>query len=242
VTAAARSALVATAVAWLACAASPAEAARRNRVTLDPVGTWTCVVYGHPAFGDERIVLNFSMDGSARLAREQDDEISAWTTLSGWTVDDDTMTFTDSRSGRSFEADMSRATLGGRWRTPTLLGGWWCSAADFVAVPAIEQQKRTEVMPPLLPAVTSTPLYPLKAIREAKQGRAVTCFFVDANGSIVQPVLIELSDEVFRQPILNALSRSRYQSWNDDRVLRPGCRSFIFKLDDPLNVSVATTD
>jgi hypothetical protein len=55
---------------------------------------------------------------------------------------------------------------------------------------------------------------------------------VDANGYIVNPELIELSDEVFRQPILNALARSRYQTWSDERVMRPGCRSFIFKLDE----------
>ena len=59
----------------------------------------------------------------------------------------------------------------------------------------------------------------------------MSCFFVDANGYIVQPELIELSDEVFRQPILNALARSRYQAWDDESVLRPGCRSFIFRLD-----------
>jgi hypothetical protein len=86
-------------------------------------------------------------------------------------------------------------------------------------------------MPPLLPSLTATPRYPAQAIRDAKQGRAVSCFFVDAQGYIVQPELIELSDEVFRQPILNALARSRYQAWNDESLLRPGCRSFIFKLD-----------
>ena len=113
--------------------------------------------------------------------------------------------FTDPRSGRRFEADLTRGTLGGSWRTYTLLGGWWCSAADSGPVPAIERAKSMQYMPPLLPSLTATPRYPVQAIREAKQGRAVSCFFVDANGYIVQPELIELSDEVFRQPILNAL-------------------------------------
>ncbi len=67
----------------------------------------------------------------------------------------------------------------------------------------------------------------------------MSCFFVDANGYIVRPEIIEISDEVFRQPILNALARSRYQAWNDERVLRPGCRSFIFKLD---TINAATAD
>jgi hypothetical protein len=218
-------ALLATVLAvWTA----PADAGRRK---LDPVGTWTCVVYGHPAFGDERIVLNFSADGTARLAREFREEITGWTTLHNWTRDGDTMWFTDSRSGRQFEADLTRDTLGGSWRAPTLLGGWWCSAAEFIPVPKIQEQEPTDVMPPLLPTLTATPHYPLQAIRKAKQGRAVTCFFVDSTGFIVDPVVVELSDEIFRQPILNALARSRYQGWDDQRIMRPGCRSFIFKLD-----------
>jgi TonB-like protein len=212
-------------VVWTA----PADAARRRG--LDTLGTWTCVVYGHPAFGDERILLNFAPDGSMRLAREQRNAITGWTTLHDWDRDGDVLTFTDSRTGRRFEADLTRPTLGGSWRAPTLLGGWWCSAADFVPVPHIEEQAPTDVMPPLLPTLTATPHYPIQAIRKAKQGRAVTCFFVDASGYIVQPQVVEISDEIFRQPILNALSRSRYQGWTDERILRPGCRSFIFKLD-----------
>lgn len=216
----------------LAFVAPRADAARRGRAVVNPVGTWNCVVYGHPAFGDERLLLNFAADGGSQLARQEGDEISAWTPLSFWAADDDeVMTFTDPRSGRRFEADLTRATLGGSWRTYTLLGGWWCSAADFGPVPVIAKQKSMEYMPPLLPTLTATPRYPLQAIRDAKQGRAVSCFFVDANGYIIEPELVELSDEVFRQPILNALARSRYQAWSDERVTRPGCRSFIFKLD-----------
>jgi hypothetical protein len=222
--------LIAAALA-VAAVAPRAEAARRSRAVVDPVGTWNCVVYGHPAFGDERLLLHFATNGGAQLARQDGDEISAWEPLSVWTADDDVMSFSDPRSGRRFEADLTRTTLGGGWRTYTLLGGWWCSAADFGPVPAIEKQKPMEYMPPLLPALTATPRYPVQAIRDAKQGRAVSCFVVDANGYIVEPELIELSDEVFRQPILIALARSRYQSWNDERLLRPGCRSFIFKLD-----------
>ena len=67
-------------------------------------------------------------------------------------------------------------------------------------------------MPPVLPLVTATPRYPIEAIRQAKQGRVVTCFLVDATGAIVEPEIIELSDEMFREPILVALSRSRYEA------------------------------
>jgi hypothetical protein len=58
----------------------------------------------------------------------------------------------------------------------------------------------------------------------------VTCFLVDAAGLIVEPEIIELSDEVFREPILLALSRSRYEPRDSD-ALRPSCRSYTFTLD-----------
>jgi len=225
--------LLALAGLMLVCTSPRSDAARRSRAVVNPVGTWNCVLYGHPAFGDERVLLNFAADGGSQVARLDADEISAWAPLSSWDQgDEEVLTFADPRSGRRFEADLTRQTLGGSWRTFTLAGGWWCSAADAAVVPAIEKRKAQDYMPPLLPSLTVTPLYPIKAIRAAKQGRAVSCFFVDANGYIVEPELIELSDEVFRQPILNALARSRYQSWHDESVLRPGCRSFIFRLDE----------
>jgi hypothetical protein len=222
--------------------AAPAAARKNHPIpTLDPVGTWTCVVYGHPAFGDERVLFNVLVDGSVRVARLLDGEVSSWIPLTRWEIGDATLTFSDSRSGRNYEADLTRATLGGRWRTPTLLGGWWCSPADFIAAPTVEKATPEALMPPLLPSLTATPTYPIKAIRDAKQGRAVSCFFVDSDGYIVQPELVELSDEIFRAPILNALARSRYQAWPDERILRPGCRSFIFRLD-PLTVEASTAE
>jgi hypothetical protein len=184
------------------------------------------------------VLLDFADNGSARIAREQDGEISPWAPLTSWATVDGKMTFTDSRTGRRFEADLSRETLGGSWRAPTLLGGWWCTAEDTVPAPKIDGSQPVEILPPLLPSLTATPAYPIQAIREAKQGRAVSCFFVDAQGYIVQPEIIELSDEIFRKPILNALSHSRYEGWSEEGTLRPGCRSFIFKLD-PVSGAVA---
>jgi hypothetical protein len=212
--------------------ADGAEAARRG-AKLDPVGAWTCVVYGHPAFGDERVLLRFAADGTAHIAREAWDEASTWSRLDEWVVDGAALAFRDPRTGRRFQADLRRETLGGGWRTLTLAGGWWCRelAGDSGHVPSLEASERDKIMPPLVPELTATPAYPVKAIRAAKQGRAVSCFFVDASGRVVQPELIELSDEIFREPILAALERSRYRGWDDARVLRPGCRSYIFKLD-----------
>lgn len=223
--------------------ASDASAARRG-ARVDPVGAWTCVVYGHPAFGDERVLLSFAPDGTAHLAREEWDKMSEWSPLGGWTVDGAALAFRDPRSGRRFQADLRRETLGGSWQTLTLIGGWWCSemGAETVetgALPSVDSVKSNRIMPPLVPEVTATPAYPVKAIRAAKQGRAVSCFFVDASGRVVQPELIELSDEIFREPILAALERSRYRGWDDAGVLRPGCRSYIFKLD-AMNLPLVT--
>jgi Gram-negative bacterial TonB protein C-terminal len=218
-----------------ACVAAPAEARKDRPVpTLDPVGTWNCVVYGHPAFGDERVLLHLARDGTVRAAHWKDDEISPWVALTSWQVEDATMTFIDSRSGRAYEADLTLETLGGKWRTPTLLGGWWCSPAELGVAPTAEKTKSEFVMAPLLPTFTATPVYPIKAIREAKQGRAVSCFLVDADGNVLQPEIVELSDEIFRAPILYALARSRYQPLPGERALRPGCRSFLFRLESLL--------
>ncbi len=198
---------------------------------MDPAGAWSCVVYGHPAFGDERVLFHFAPDGSAQHAHQEQDAISAWSPLTSWAAEGGELSFRDPQTGRRYQADLKRETLGGSWRTLTLVGGWWCSAMDAAAVPEIQTRAPAMIMPPLVPSLTATPSYPLQAIRAAKQGRAVTCFFVDARGRVVQPEVIELSDEVFRRPILAALERSRYQGWEDATVLRPGCRSYIFKLD-----------
>jgi hypothetical protein len=229
--------LLAAAAVLLAAPATRAHAARRSAAKVDPVGAWSCVVYGHPAFGDERMLFHFAADGTVQLAREVEEKLSAWTPMSYWTADDNELLFSDPHTGRRYRADLRRSTLGGSWRTVMLVGGWWCSEMDEAAVPAVEKLEPLAVMPPLIPTVTSTPQYPLQAIRDAKQGRAVTCFFVDATGHVVRPELIELSDEIFRAPVLLALERSRYEGWPDASVLRPGCRSYIFKLD-PLNAIV----
>jgi hypothetical protein len=43
---------------------------------VDPVGTWNCVIYGHPELGDERVLLNFGANGGSQLARQDGDEIT----------------------------------------------------------------------------------------------------------------------------------------------------------------------
>jgi hypothetical protein len=212
-------------IACLACAGKSASAAG----AIDPVGTWSCVVWGHPDFGDERVLFNFAPEGVARLARIEAAPVPAWSGLTPWVKEDREMRFGDPRTGRQYTADLRRDNLGGTWRTLTATGGWWCAESDVAVVPETSEA-RAAALPAVLPLVTATPRYPIQAIREAKQGRVVTCFLVDSAGLIVDPEIIELSDEIFREPILVALRRSRYAPRDSD-TLRPSCRSYTFSLD-----------
>jgi hypothetical protein len=210
-----------------AAVALAAEAASFARV--DPIGTWSCVVWGHPEFGDERVLINIAPQGVARLARIENSVVPAWSGLTPWIAESRELKFSDPQTGRQYTADLRRDKLGGTWRTMTTTGGWWCAVADVAIVPETSQE-RAAALPPVLPLVTATPRYPVEAIRQAKQGRVVTCFLVDAAGAILEPEIIELSDEVFREPTLMALRRSRYAPRDSD-VLRPSCRSYTYSLD-----------
>jgi hypothetical protein len=213
-----------------ACFVAHVDEAGAARGSIDPVGTWSCVVWGHPDFGDERVLLNFDASGVARLGRIDNDIDPAWSGLTPWVAESREMRFSDPRTGRQYTADLRRDNLGGTWRTLTTTGGWWCAVSDLEVVPETVEQRRA-ALPPVLPIVTATPRYPIEAIREAKQGRVVTCFLVDAAGSVVDPQIIELSDEVFREPTLVALRRSRFEARESDSVPRPSCRSYTFTLE-----------
>ncbi len=84
---------------------------------------------------------------------------------------------------------------------------------------------------PLVARMLKAPDYPRQAIREAKEGRAVVCFLVDRNGFVVEPEVVELSDEVFRDPTLQALGKSRFSASEEPVPPRPGCRSYLYRLD-----------
>jgi hypothetical protein len=164
------------------------------------------------------------------LARIENEVVPAWSGLTPWVTEDRQMRFSDPRTGRQYTADLRRDNLGGTWRTLTATGGWWCAVSDVEAVPETNEE-RMIALPPVLPLVSATPRYPIEAIRQAKQGRVVTCFLVDAAGTIVEPEIIELSDEIFREPTLRALSRSRYEPRQADSARRPSCRSYTFSLE-----------
>lgn len=210
-----------------------------DAIQLDPVGTWRCVVYGHPTFGAERVVLSFAPDQSTRIARSSEGGSPTWSPLSRWQVENGLISFADTRTGRQFTADLGRDTLSGEWRTLSQLGGWWCAAADADEGPAIdilgtaEEQETGESTKRLIPYIMATPTFPRQAVRNAKEGRVVLCFVVEPSGEIFQPEFVELSDEIFRATSLDALMRSRYQPWDPriDGGARPACRSFIYRLD-----------
>ncbi|HEX9877298.1 MAG TPA: energy transducer TonB [Gammaproteobacteria bacterium] len=213
--------------------AQPAGSGAGN--LLDPIGVWSCVLYGNPALGEERVLLSFAPDQTVRTARHQQQGTPVWASSSRWEIQAATLEFTDSRSGRRFSADLTRARLGGEWRTLNLLGGWWCSPADDVDLGASAPGSAaadTENVISLIPEVMATPTYPIQAIREAKEGRVVLCFVVRSSGEVFDPEFLELSDEIFRAPSLDALMRSRYQAWDSRRgESKPACRSFIYRLD-----------
>lgn len=188
--------------------------------------------------GDERVLFGFGPDKSLRIARSTQGGAPTWSPLSGWEVADGRMTFSDSRTGRRFSADLRRDSLGGEWRTLNLLGGWWCSPADSESSKGSEILSESGGLEPgstkrLIPEVMATPTFPIQAIRDAREGRVVLCFTVEPSGEVFDPEFVELSDEIFRATSLDALMRSRYKSWNPraDGGSRHACRSFIYRLD-----------
>ena len=199
----------------------------------DPVGVWNCLVYGHPRRGDEQYLFRFLPDGRADASPPRRDGFRIWARLSDWTARRSRLSFSDSRLGREYVADLRRSTLGGPWTSPSGAGGWWCSRLSDTVVDdfSVERTNTNDLMPPLLSTRMATPRYPLRAIREAREGRAVVCFLVDYTGVIIQPEFIELTDEIFRATTLSAVGQSQYYGWDKQDIVRPGCRSFMYELD-----------
>jgi len=182
------------------------------------------------------VLLNFGPDGSTRMARPSEDTQRPWSPLSRWQREESLLTFSDSRTERRFTAELNRPTLGGEWRTLTLLGGWWCSEAEAQSASRLLTNptgEPTAMTQPLIPEVMATPAYPVQAVRDAMEGRVVVCFEVDPGGTVRAPQFVELTDEIFRGPSLDALMQSQYKGWSADQdgPTRPACRSFIYRLD-----------
>ncbi len=199
----------------------------------DPVGVWNCIVYGHARRGDEQYLIRFLPDGRTDVSPPRRDGFRIWARVSDWRERRNRLSFSDTRMGREYEANLRLPTLGGRWTSPAAGGGWWCVQLSDTVVDdiAVERTRTYDLMPPLLANRMSTPRYPLRAIREAREGRAVVCFLVDHSGAIIDPHVVEMTDEIFRSTTLRAIDRSHYIGWDKQDIVRPGCRSFTYELD-----------
>lgn len=219
----------------LVAAAAPFEHLVAARQQLDPAGIWACVTYGDERrTRDMRFLVHITPTGTGSFSIQTSRSAGEWTTIFPWAPKRNELAFTESETGRSFTADLTRATFAGTWSTPVDSGGWWCAqrmsgaeaAARLVQGSAVEY-----FVPPLVPDVSATPRYPRAAVREAAEGYAVACFFVDTGGTILEPEVVELSHEHFRTPTLVATYASRYRPWPSGTGVRPGCRTYSYNLD-----------
>lgn len=210
-------------------AATAVGQSRQGRI--DPVGVWNCLMYG--PFADQRFYLRFTAQGATEIARITDVAQRRWVTLGEWRETRGRLRIRDEANEREFFADLERPTLGGVWSAPARIGGWWCAPVSYEQYEFAADRRPPgagALMAVLVPAVMATPSYPRQAIRDAKEGRAVSCFLVDGRGEVSMPDVIELTDEVFRAPTLDAVTKSSYRGLADENVLLPACRTFTFEL------------
>ena len=199
---------------------------------IEPVGSWSCVLYGIDQESDERILLDLRADGAVSLAQLGSDNVR-WVPLSSWASRRGQLSFSDSRAGREFQADLNYESLGGIWSGSQFNGGWWCAplAERPDLSPQIGRFNEYSVMPRLIIDSMASPWYPRRAIWTATEGYAVVCFVVKPDGFVKDPHFLELSDPLFELPALGALQRSHYHSWDEALPDRPACRTFEFHLD-----------
>lgn len=225
-------------MAVLLLAAAAAAPSAYGRAEVDPVGVWLCLLQeqaGDSGWSRQhRFYLRLTPDGRTWAARGSEARQGRWVSFGEWRRFRDSVRFADPARRRTFTTHSGLSSLGGQWLDPAGDGGWWWCAA----VPSSPTESGPAEPPPvrrlmggLVPAIMASPVYPRQAIRQAKEGRAVSCYFVNGSGEIIDPDLIELTDEVFREPILAAVARSRYRERSlDHDVLLPACRTFTFEL------------
>jgi hypothetical protein len=152
--------------------------------------------------------------------------------LSDWKESRGRVRFSDPAAGREYVAEVDDASLGGTWRTAVTSGGWWCTATDGGSAAAeARPPSPAGLMTALVPVIMASPNYPRQAVREAKEGRAIGCFAVYGSGAIGKARVLEVSDELFRGPVLAAIRQSRYRPWGETGAVLPACRSYTFELD-----------
>jgi hypothetical protein len=199
-----------------------------------PAGVWSCLVIAPRGVTEESWLLRFSSDEPVAVATNLGGEEPLWRNLSYPRTDGYRVFFQDSGASRSFEGRFDGGSITGSWRTTQSVGEWWCAPVDAPALRGARPDKRDAVRFPLPRSIVlSTPRYPRDAIRNALEGRVVTCFKVDATGRIFDPVVLEQTDIIFREPTLIALGRSNFAPWPDgaEEPPRPACRTYTFRLE-----------
>ena len=77
------------------------------------------------------------------------------------------------------------------------------------------------------------PPYPMEAHAAAMEGRVGVCFDVDETGTVVDPIIVLSSADVFEEPALEAINKSRFLPARlDDIPVRSHlCRTYRFILE-----------
>jgi len=218
----------------LAQAVAPVDSSLAARADLDPAGVWTCVTYGVERARDQRFLVHLTGTGTGNVALQTSRSAGTWNAIFPWSPERHELEFTEPETGRQFTADLTRATLAGTWSTPVDRGGWWCALrvdGAEAATRAVQGSAVEYFVPPLIPDISASPRYPREAVRAATEGYAVACFFVGADGTILEPEIAELSHEHFRTPTMIATYASRYRPWPTGTGVRPGCRTYSYELD-----------
>lgn len=193
------------------------------------LGVWTCTMYGEST--EQRFFLRLAADGGIWMARVAEADDGVWRDIGTWRRSRTRLMFEDAWNGRSFRAGVDREELGGLWSSFRDRGGWWCAAMPAIPfAPADGPPPANRLLHAPVPAIMASPSYPRRAIREATEGRAVTCFVVKGTGEILRPAVVESTHEIFHEPALAAVAVSRYRSWGDEHASLPACRSFTFEL------------
>ena len=82
------------------------------------------------------------------------------------------------------------------------------------------------------PVLLPQPLYPRAARAARQEGRVAVCFTVDERGQVHTPAVRASTDPVFNQPVLDAISASRFTPARVGAlaVRSTACRTFRFEL------------
>lgn len=184
---------------------------------------------------DARVTVLLTSRSTTYIATQIAGGVTPWRRLGDWEVKWGELTFVDARAGRIYAADLDLPTLGGTWSAPRRDGGWWCArrGEDPLSLQLdIRASTQQFYVAPLIPDLMASPRYPRRAVQEAREGNAVVCFLVDSSGAVRDPVIVEISDEIFAPTTLAAINRSRYRGAAASvPSTRPGCRAYTYTLE-----------